>query len=499
MGARLSKRTIGLDLGSLAVKAVAVKNGLLGPRLARAEQVFIPGEAGDDERAFVLAGLDRAFKSGSPVVLALPGSQAFYRWLDLPRMSGLSRAKQRQAAVFALENHLPVGLESLAVDVGRWLRAGKDSGRDEGTRSLVFGFPRRAIGLALDEAARAGFKVERVSLDTLGLLAAAERAGVGDGVVVDLGHSKTTVLCLAGGELIGLGFVDTAGGKLDQHLAAAQDLPLAEARAAKERISGPKEAAKLFGPVLKELNREVGRIIRAAFPDNERQPKGLYLSGGLSRLPGIQGFLGSALRLESAPLNPLRRPVDPELVPALGLALAGPEFNLGRELIPGQSARRLIVLAVGVLAVVLILGGANLYKSLAARRQTLAQLTEAEERLVRERLPHLTRIVSPLRQVKGELDKAKAELAGLETESSGPVLDTLLALDKVAQARSIKISEVVIDGPRMNLSGRAASFEALTGFQEGLVKEAGFSEVSRQSGRLEGPGGGVLFRLRMKR
>ena len=497
MGSWPAKRTAGLDQGSLALKAVAVKNGLFGLRLSRAQQIFIPREEG--ELAHGLADLGRSFKSGGSVVLSLSGSRAFFRWLDLPRMSGLSRAKQRQAAAYALENHLPVGLESLAVDVGRWLKPDKGSSGGEGTRGLVFGLSRQAIAQALDEAAQAGFKVERVSLDTMGLLAAAERAGVENGVVVDLGHSKTTVLCLAQGELIGLGFVDMAGEELDRHLASARDIPLAEARAVKERLTEPKEANELFGPVLKELGKEVGRIVRAAFPDHDRQPEGLFLSGGTSRLPGLPGMLGSALKLDSSPLNPLRRPVDPELVPALGLALAKPEFNLGRELIPQQSARRLIVLTIGVLAVVLILGGANLYQGLTTRRQTLARLIAAEEKLVRQSLPHLTRIVSPLRQVKGELDKAKAELSGLETGSSGPVLDTLLALDKVARAGAIKISEVVIDGPRMNLSGRAASFEALAGFQEGLAAQAGFSEVNRQSGRMGGPGQGVLFRLRMKR
>ncbi|MBW1712144.1 MAG: hypothetical protein JRJ59_03250 [Deltaproteobacteria bacterium] len=486
----LFRRSIGLDLGSHAVKAVTVRQRPWGPRLARTGQVpVVDGDPAAAVRLLVKPG-----RSGERVNLGLSGTGAFFRWLDLPRMSGLSAAKRRQAAAFALESHLPVGLEELTVDVARWQTSARG-----GSRGLVFGLARSKIERTLAELEGSGPKPQAVSLDTIGLLAAAEAAGVVNGVVIDLGQTKSTVLCLVRGELAGLGFVETAGESFDRHLAGERECSLDQARAAKEAMADPQETVDVFGPVLESLSQGAARIIRAASLEAGPQPQALYLSGGLSRLPGLGRFLGKSLSLEAAALNPLRRPLAPEMIPALGLALDGRQFNLGRDLVRPVALARQIKLAAGALALVLVLGGANLWQELEQRRQALARLTAAEAALFKENLPQVTKVVSPVRQMQTELDKARDELAALKKSAGQPVLEILLSLDKLAQGKAIQLGEIVIDGPKIILAGRAQGFEVLTAFQAALSDQGEFKDVARESSRIEGLDKGVRFRLRMKR
>ncbi len=494
----LSRKSIGLDLGGSALKAAVVSNGLWGPELSRSYvfPVASPGPegSGDGPGSNLPDELARPLRRYGGPGVGLDGGRVFFRWLDLPKLTGLSGDKKRAAAAFALEKNLPMGLEDLAVDVGRWLKTGS-----KGSRALAFGVARSGVEDILARLARSGLHPRFISLDTLGLLRAAEAAGVRHGVVLDLGRAKTTILCLAQGRVAGLGFSQIAGAELEKHLIGSHGVEPGRASSRKELIASPQETEKLLGPVLEELAGEVGRVVRTSFADSDQKPQSLYLCGGSSRLPGIGRILGRSLSLETKEFNPLKKAVEPELIPAVGLALSGAEFDLGRDMKPQGVSRKALILPALALATALALGGANLHQALEQRRARLAKLVEAETALVKESAPHLTRIVSPLRQLRAELNKAKEEFQSLEGGQAVPVIDILSDLEKLASAQKVTLNEVVIDGPRITLSGLAQSFDTLSRFQQTLENRGGFSQVDRQSGKMEGGSAGVRFTLRMKR
>jgi Tfp pilus assembly protein PilN len=189
--------------------------------------------------------------------------------------------------------------------------------------------------------------------------------------------------------------------------------------------------------------------------------------------------------------------VAPEFIPAVGLALAGGEFNLAREQLQAPPSRTGLALAGGAVALTLALAGVNLHVSLDRRRVALANLVQAEEQTLKTTLPHLTRIVSPLSQMRAELDKAKAGLGGLREDAPRPVLELLLTLERLGRAAGVELAEVSAEGGRVILDGRAPSFEALAAFQAVLAKEPGFGEVTRQAARQDGPK--VVFKVRFRR
>ena len=494
----LPSKRIGLDLGHSALKAVALDVGPLGAGLRRSQVAPCPKPEGEGPGAGQtpdpLADLDQAFRSRGGAGLGLDGGRAFYRWLDLPRMQGLSKTKKRAAAAFALEQDLPVGLDRLTVDVGRWLKPTR-----EGQRALAFGLPRSQVEDLLERLGRAGLAPRFVSLDTLGLITAAEAAGVGDGVVLDLGHVKTTVLCFRKGRIAGLGFSEVAGAGLEKHLAQAQGLEPGQARERKESLDSPGRTEELFGPLLDRLGRETERIVKAAFASLEDRPQSLYLCGGTSRLPGLGSFLGRRLSLELRELMPLAKAVEPDLVAAVGLALAEPGFDLGREFQARSSPKRPLIMALVALALALGLGWANLHQALEQRRTNLGGLVAAEKALVKKAVPNLTRIVSPLSQLRAEKTRLEQELESLKGGQGGRVIDLLSDLERLASAQKIGLDEVVVDGGKITLSGTAGSFDILSAFQESLLAQGGFAEVERRSGKMEGGSAGVRFSLEIKR
>lgn len=478
----------GLDLGSGSAKLVRVSGGSWSARLAGSRTARV--QRSDPES--VLQELLGELKPGQPVRLGLDGSQAYHRWLELPKLAGLNRAKKVQAARFALEDEVPIGLEELVVDVARWRTVTGDR-----EAALTFGLKRAELDRAAELLAEAGVTPQTVSLDTVGLLNAVRAAKIKDGLVADLGHSKTTVICLAQGEPVLLTYLGLAGRDFDEHLARARQLSPVQARAVKESTTGAEETESSFGPLLDELAGELDRIVRTMGPDPAQEGGELFLCGGLARLPGLSRGLGQRLNRRASLLSPLKGGVDPELVPAVGLALESEDFNLGRSLLKPPAVGRQALLLVGALAVVLALVGANLYLGLEKKRQTLAGLVKAEHRILAEYLPGVKRIVAPVRQMKTGLERARAQAKAAPQAARKTVLDSLLGLEKAARPALIELSEVVIDGARLTVTGTAKDFRRLEVFQSNLAKMAGFEQVLRQTARMEK--GRAVFRLRMKR
>ncbi len=479
--------TAGLDLGSHSIKTAVIRIGPGGAKTLKTVQATIDSE--EPDRALAEAAL--VARRAEVVSVGIGGERAFYRRLDLPRLSG---EKLRKAALYELEDRLPVPVDGLRVDL-----LPQPSPSHSGQTVWAFAVDRAAVEAALASLDSAGAAVQVVSLDVLGLIGAAQAAGVEDGVVLDIGAAKTTIACFAEGRPIDLGHTDLAGDELDRRFARLRDCSLEEGRAFKEALAEADETEAACGSFLTDLAADVGRVVRAAYAFHPDGPERLYLSGGTARLAGIDSILGRKLNLSAEPLRPLDEPTAPEFTAAVGLALAGTGFNLGRDLASHPSTGRLIKLTAAALAAAVILAGANIYRELEQRREALKAVKAAQVKLIRDNLPHLRRVVSPLKQMELELAKAVQEQAALERgRAKGQVLEALLTLNKLVEDGGVTLSEVVFDGPRLTLAGKADSFDELEEFQVKLSAEKSLGRVKLDSSRMAA-GGGVKFKLRISR
>lgn len=507
--------SVGLDLGSSSVKAAVVRMGLGKARPVRFLDAPTPAEdppeaaarpplEPDDEAtggearlpevewteevAPEMAALVRKIKSAEAVAAGLSGAEAYYRSLELPR---LAIDKLRQAALYSLEDHLPLSVDRLAADL-----VNGDQGLDG--RRLVWAMESEIVARALARLERWGLSTETVSLDAVGLLAAAERAGVEDDVVVDIGSAKATVICFSAGRALAVAHSPWAGLAMDRHLAAVQGVEMDHARRIKEDQEDAGTAVGMLEPVIHWLASDLIGIIRAAYAQAGRPPARLLVCGGTARLPGLIPALGERLDLEAMALSPFPGQVPPESVIATGLALTGPDFNLARGMTTDRRAGKLMTAVAALLVGVLLLAGGNLWRQIEHRQSTLAELKRIQIQAVRQGLPHLKRVVSPLAQTEVEVSRAKEELAALSRgQASSTMLETIRALDAQVDVRRVRMSDMVVDGSRVTLSGLAETFEALEKFKDELAARAGFREVTLASSKKDAEG--VLFQLRMVR
>lgn len=474
-------RRAALDWGSGRLKAVSLRLGPAGPgRFRAAEYELDPDQP---RPAFDRAG--GMAKRAEAVVLGLDGGQANHRWLDLPRLSG---QRLRSALTYDMEDRT-AGPDDLAADL--LPQAG------DGEAALVLAVDRSLADQALSPQTLGGLSVRALSLDTVGLINAARTAGLESGLVVDVGQSKTTIIALNHGRVTGLTLTDAAGDRFDRLIARRRNIDLAEARKVKESLADRAAVEVELADGLTELTAEIERTVRAAFAGSETGPDRLLLSGGGSRLAGLDAILAERLNLPVERLKPAGLEVEPQFAAAAGLALGGLEFDLGRGRTKTGLGRWLKLTAVA-LAACLALVVVNVELRLQAKRSELDRLRRDQVELVKKGLPHLGRVVAPIKQVDQELTRARQQMAALERgQSSDLIIDRLAAVNRLTDGKTIKLSDVVIDGPKLQLVGTAVSYQALEKYQAALAADKKLGPAALEKSRLAD--GGVKFTLKVAR
>ncbi|MBW1979618.1 MAG: ethanolamine utilization protein EutJ [Deltaproteobacteria bacterium] len=153
-----------------------------------------------------------------------------------------------------------------------------------------------------------------VGLEVQGLIdeptAAALVLEITDGAVVDIGGGTTGISVLENGAVIYTADEPTGGVHLDLVLAGHFRMELAEAERLKRDSSRQTELFPLLRPVFQKMATIVRQHLQG------HQVETIYLVGGTSSFPGIEGVMEEETGL------PVVRPTSPLLVTPLGIALS---------------------------------------------------------------------------------------------------------------------------------------------------------------------------------
>jgi ethanolamine utilization protein EutJ len=153
-----------------------------------------------------------------------------------------------------------------------------------------------------------------VGLNVVGLIdeptAASLVLGITDGCVVDIGGGTTGISLIEDGEVVYTADEATGGHHVDLVLAGHYRVSVEEAEQIKLDPDRRDEVAHLVRPVFQKM----GSIARTHL--GARSPDGVYLVGGTSCFPGIDGVMADETGL------PVAVPVDPLLATPLGIALS---------------------------------------------------------------------------------------------------------------------------------------------------------------------------------
>jgi general secretion pathway protein L len=503
----MAQRIWGIDLGSHAVKVCRVRSSYRSVELTDFQVARVDEEAGQPAP---LAARIRALQTlvgekpirPEAVVVALPGLSAATHFLSLPFTD---TRRLEQTLGFEVEAQIPFDLSEVVYDY-QILDGAK------GVRSdLLVGVVKKTIFEELLAAlAPLGLDPRLVTLPTLPLLYVAPTSLVPD-AVLDVGHRRASLVLRHAAGVSFARTLDAGGAQVTAALARALSVDIAEAERIKESRGTLDEAAEpLLAPTIlravSPLVREVRQTLKLVESKGRAPIQRLYLTGGGSRLAGLDAFLARELAVPVSPLplvfpggGPLAAEAQPVAALSLGLALQGhgggrlSRFNLrrGDQSFQGDLAKlRARLTRLGAIAAALLLLFA--IKSYAQ----IFVLSQREKKLDQA-------ICNTTKQAVGKCVTdaaiAKSLLAGGPNFASAiPENSALNLLAEVATRLDVtgaKVTEMDIGPEQVELRGEADSFETVDKVVAALKGYRCFQDVQR--GRIQKlhDGSGIEYNL----
>jgi len=510
-------RILGLDLGSVSVKALVADSGSRGLSVKSYLEVR---RAPEGDRAQTLkAALTELFGKlpGPPewVVVSLPGPVLATHALSLP----FTDPKRIDATLgFEVESLLPFDLAEAQFD---YQVVGQKDGKSELLVSVIRKEELRGLLELLSELKLEPRIITHPGLAYQQLLTSPTLPEMPEGeavAVVDLGHERTTVAIGRPGTGVEFARTFPGGGReLTKALAQEFQIPLEAAHEWKEQhgavassVVGP-DAERASGAFIRGL-APVVRELRASFKSYEarsrKQVTHVALCGGTARLRGLEEQLGrelglvvSLLRLPTDLQQAIPAEVHPQAAQAVALALRGaavgaraPRFNLRR----GEFAFKgdfdylrdrlgLLGSYAAALFILLIASGVVRNSVLSRREQQLDQkLCEVTQRV--------------LGQCEKNYDRALNMLRG--KESPAAVIPKTSAVEILAEMTErippdvqVTFDEIIVDMERVSLRGETGSTKLVDTITTSLKDFRCFHEVKQGKVEKSKDGKSVNFRL----
>lgn len=549
-------RNFVVDLGAWSVKLAVAVPGLRGGTVTHVvERLVPPGEGPSGPRAVAVFEqlVNELGLRGDAMFLAVRGDQVFTQILELP-FRNLRRAELEKAVGAELESLVPVDLEdmvfsfepisgepanvaavpapgALGIEPGAEQQRGRVASAIVGMRVLSYAMRQdKAEGL-LEHG-------QHLGIDPRGLLPAAggavrlvERSGLGLALagapiaVIDLGHERTEVVVVRGGQAVFSRNLARGGKQLTEAISRAWKLPFFEAERAKHSDGfvastaepGSSEAwARVTSVEMTAMVRDLRQTFAGARAKTGVAPSAVLLVGGGSRLRGLASFLSEQLGVPASLLGEAevaglaglkladRSSVDTAAT-ALGLlhdSLTGrPLFNLRQgplALKVDLSFLRTKLWAVGAAAVaVATFAAGSAYANMYRLRSAEKVL---QQRLADETVQHF----GVKKTAQEVLSSPGATPGGGPGESPMPKLtayDVLLDISAQVPGKdklTLDITRLDITDSKVDIEGTAKSAPEIDLFQGELKKKIPcFTEVTR--GTTESGDNGVQrFKINIK-
>jgi type IV pilus assembly protein PilM len=339
--------TIGLDIGSSAVRAVEVATGGRGPAtLNRVGQVSLPpgavrdGEIVDTETvADAVRTLWRrhGFK-GRRVALGVANQQVVVRQVDLPY---LPEDELRASLAFTAQDYIPFPVDQALLDFQVLEHFETEDGQ-RFSRVLLVAAQKDMVNEVVGVARRAKLEPVLLDLDAFAMVRSlAPESALADGegeLLIDVGADITNIVVQEGGVPRFVRILLMGGGGITEGLMTTLGMDYDEAERVK--TAGAQDASPQSGRVVAERADRFVEEIRGSLDYYRAQTesvsvRGVVITGGGSQLTNLQERLGEALRLPIERGHPMQQlrigdvgldpdqlvEAEPYLSVAIGLAL----------------------------------------------------------------------------------------------------------------------------------------------------------------------------------
>ena len=461
-----AQRTIGIDIGPQAVRAVQVLRSKTGVRVERAS--VVPCET-RQALAAALRSLfaEKHFRPGARIAVAMPAGSVFFQRTetDLP-----SPAQARQVLRFELEDDFPVRYDDLAVDYCTSPRG-----------VLVGAVSRTQLHQRLEHVREAGLACAMVDADACAILAAAAESRP---ELVD----TPSLIVYADGVTV--------------TLAAAENRCLVNARTLACFAGAASLAREIeltwrdtFGAAMSGLSQ----VILAGDPDMTR-----LLAAELPDVLHCRTDLLDAFENIPWPADTDR---DPRLAAAFGLALraaGGPTRGMNfleADRSTQSHARDLkgSLMISGLLAGAIAMAwGFGVFLRLNHLEQQYRQIKLDTRQVFQKALPAEKKIVSELPQMEERvraLRKQYEALASATGTGAAPLHLLQQISARIPAGQDLKVTDMSIVGRSVRLTGTTGSFRSVDDLKSRLQQVKEFSEVAVHDVGMDRAGGAVRFTI----
>jgi type IV pilus assembly protein PilM len=297
---------IGLDIGSMSVRAVEISRGKDGPAITNFGHAVLPDgavQAGavTDDKA-VIAALRQLWATtkfrSRKVALGITSAQVVVRELAV---SNLPDKELHKSLPFQVRDQLPLPVERALLDFHRL----GDPGDAETMRGLLVAAPKEAVLNAVHAVEKAGLHVARVDIGSFALLRAASRLDGQAEALIDIGARTMTVVVHVDGVPVIVRTIPRGGAEVTEALTKRLNISVAEAEDVKRRVGLRADADPQHADVIKEAVRPLINEVRSSFAyltngDKPTRIARLGLSGGGALLPGLVEALSAQLNVPAS-------------------------------------------------------------------------------------------------------------------------------------------------------------------------------------------------------
>lgn len=503
----MAQTVLGIDLGSYSVKIAQVERGFGEFKLVNFFEVPLVAEEVLTYEQSAAAALTKFSEENAinydACVVSLPGNLASFRSLTLP----FGNAKKiDQTLEFELETVVPIDIEDLLFDYTILNSSPQES-------KVLAAYTRDSdFKRFLTHIQTTGIDPRYMGVDTVDLSYLSFPGFLppeGQYALLDLGHTKTNLVIMEGNKIKGLRCLSWGGHALTLAVAKSLELPYDKAESWKHSkgqvLAGSEDPSlQAIYASVEELQQQLKQTLFAFYESGEKPIEALYLSGGTSRLLGLDSFFSSRLNINVSQLDVLddsftelhdresaRHVIPTAFAEALRAVYPnkGAKINFRRgdyaykkdiEQI-GGSLKRIGMVAASV-AVLAIAYFVMAYMTLSSQ---VDKMNKNVAKMVKTSVPDLPKggansAKQAVTVLDGKISAINDKLKKVQGDGSVSALDLLKMISGAMPPRDelvVDIDDMNISPERVRLEGRTISYEGVDKVKASMEKIKIFKNV----------------------
>lgn len=336
----LPKRSLGIDIGTSAIKIVELSGG--GERIKLENYGEISAQAlyqrpfrTFEKSTFLLSSQEvakgiKAIISEAQIktrrsIFSIPDFSSFFTNFELPAMT---KEELSQAVNFEARRHIPLPLREVTID---WeVIKGKVNQEKTPLKILLVAVPNEIINQYRQIAQVSQLELIALEAEVFGLLRSLipeEEKGIIS--LIDIGAQSTTCSIIEKGVLIKSHSFDFGGNQLTAQIAKSLVIDYQTAENLKTKFglrAEEKDIGKIILPLIDLALREIEKISKGFYQAEGKEIEKFILAGGTALLPGLKEYFKDRFQKEVEIANPFTRifypPILEETLKEMGPAYA---------------------------------------------------------------------------------------------------------------------------------------------------------------------------------